>query len=172
MYIYEGIHCSTPSQSVFGATSKGMCGDVAEQMANQTASHPEWDCDNLLNGVNLISDGGFQGIQSLFAVAVVSMAMTVFYSVVHDFALIYYHRKRELKSLVFWPGNDLSKDLPLTSFVKQGIRAVADLDSRAVALALRFILSLVFYVVMVFEVVINLLCCGIPHGRPCLKGMV
>merc|ERR1719474_499518 len=174
-YIYEGIHCSTPSQSVFGAQSKGMCGDVAEQMANQTASHPEWDCDNLLNGVNLISDGGFYGIQSLFAVAVVSMAMAVFYSVVHDFALIYYHRKRELKSLVFWPGNDLKKDFPLASCVPSEQRG-----SPAAKLVLNILLFIIMFSVMVFEAVFNLLCCGLPHRRReglsmwrwCLKGMV
>lgn len=199
--IYDGISCFNPSFSNFDQWFDDFCDDIAAQMANQTSSHSEWDCHELIDTVNLTSDSGF-GLQRLFIAAMVFMGMSVIYSIAHDWALIYHHANGTLHELQFWPSKTLSEDFTVSLYVSHLLdlcmkalfgwvkpvwnksRCVCILLSPIIVIAflILFVLIHLTVVVIPLEFCVNLVCCGLPRHyrcdscdecpRECCKGLV
>ena len=182
---HEGILC-TPSTAFYDQEDIDFCYNIAEQMANQTSSHSEWDCRDLVHGVNLVEDTRF-GVQGRFIRAMVWIGIAVFYSIIHDCALIHYHGKRGLRDFDFWPSRTLAEDFPATKRMVLLNDYVHDAcckrlkgewkQNRGCCLVLCPFLSVLAYLaaaifglgiltMFVLDLfVFNLLCCGLVHRR-------
>lgn len=90
-HTYDGLACH-PNDPIALYDQSDHCDLVAEQMANATATHPQWNCQHLVDGtVNLIFDRHFIGFKDLFISASIFSAIAALSAIVHDWALMYYH---------------------------------------------------------------------------------
>merc|ERR1711879_264630 len=92
------------------------CNAIAHQMTNSSVSGLEGDCHSYIDGeINLSTDHRFN-VFDWFVTAVVFTFLSSFFSVVHDCALIHFHRQPKMETLHFWSMGTTSwqEEFPIT----------------------------------------------------------
>lgn len=114
---HDGIICTFVGTKRYTEFQNQFCDGIAEEMANQTVSHPEWHCHNLVdNDSNLVTQ--FAVMRHTFIALVVSAVIGALFPVLHDWTLIYYQRQDRIQTLVFWPQQSLSEHFGISAWMR------------------------------------------------------